>query len=670
MVSNHRPMGAPHFVLVFFLLPLFCCFPGGAPDLAADGAALLAFRAAVGRAARRWNASATPCSWVGVKCDGGRVTQLHLPGSGLIGQIPAGTLGNLTALQSVSLRFNALSGPLPPDLSGCKELRAVHLNGNRFSGGIPTGLFSLGKLVRLNLGSNDFTGGISLAFNNLRRLKMLYLENNSLSGEIPDLSLPNVVQFNVSFNPLNGSIPAGLRGMKPDAFLGTHLCGTPLRACRGEISPASPPSPSPAPGISGGTNAGGGKNSKLSGGAIAGIAIGAAVVLLIVVALLIIICRRGGGSKTRTVAAAVGVGKPPESDTAPRDKGTAENGTGSHPPAAAAAAAAAAGGNVKSLAFFGGGPRVYDLEDLLRASAEVLGKGTTGTTYKAMLEMGMVVAVKRLKDVNLPEKEFREKIGAIGAMDHQNLVPLQAFYYSRDEKLLIYDYMPMGSLSSLLHGNRVSGRTPLDWETRSGIALDAARGIEYIHSMGPGVSHGNIKSSNILLGKSLDAHVSEHGLANLVGPSSTPNRAAGYLAPEVTDVRKASQKGDVYSFGVLLLELLSGKAPAQAFLNEEGIDLPRWVQSVVREEWTSEVFDLELLRYQNVEEEMVQLLQLAVDCAAQYPDSRPSMSEVVVRIEEICRSSQASAQRNQHQEHHDQSSNRTDSIDQSRPSGF
>ena len=114
---------------------------------------------------------------------------------------------------------------------------------------------------------------------------------------------------------------------------------------------------------------------------------------------------------------------------------------------------------------------------------------------------------------------------------------------------------------------------------------------------------------------------------------------AGYQAPEVTDPRKVSQKADVYSFGVLLLELLTGKAPTHSILNEEGIDLPRWVQSVVREEWTSEVFDLELLRFQNVEEEMVQLLQLAVDCAAQYPDKRPSMIEVTRCIEELRRSS-------------------------------
>lgn len=205
--------------------------------------------------------------------------------------------------------------------------------------------------------------------------------------------------------------------------------------------------------------------------------------------------------------------------------------------------------------------------------------------------------------------------------------------------LLVYDYMPMGSLSALLHGNKGAGRTPLNFEIRSSIALGTARGIEYLHSQGPNVSHGNIKSSNILLTKTYDARVSDFGLAHLVGPSSTPNRVAGYRAPEVTDPRKVSQKADVYSFGVLVLELLTGKAPTHALLNEEGVDLPRWVQSIVKEEWTSEVFDIELLRYQSVEDEMVQLLQLAIDCAAQYPDNRPSMSDVTRRIEELCRSS-------------------------------
>lgn len=169
------------------------------------------------------------------------------------------------------------------------------------------------------------------------------------------------------------------------------------------------------------------------------------------------------------------------------------------------------------------------------------------------------------------------------------------------------------------------------------IALGAARGIEYLHSQDPGISHGNIKSSNILLTTKYDARVSDFGLANIVGSSNAmnPRRVAGYRAPEVTDPRKVSQKADVYSFGVVILELLTGKAPTNGLLNEDGVDLPRWVQSVVREEWTSEVFDLDLLRYHNVEEEMVRLLQLGVDCTAQYPDNRPLMWEVRRQIEEI-----------------------------------
>jgi serine/threonine protein kinase len=143
----------------------------------------------------------------------------------------------------------------------------------------------------------------------------------------------------------------------------------------------------------------------------------------------------------------------------------------------------------------------------------------------------------------------------------------------------------------------------------------------------------------VLLGKSYQARVSDSGLTTLVGPSSAPSRTTGYRAPEVTDSRRVPQKADVYSFGVLLLELLTGKAPSQAALNDEGVDLPRWVQSVVRSEWTSEVFDMELLRHPNTEEQMVQLLQLAIDCVAQVPEARPSMAHVVVRIEEIKKSS-------------------------------
>lgn len=170
------------------------------------------------------------------------------------------------------------------------------------------------------------------------------------------------------------------------------------------------------------------------------------------------------------------------------------------------------------------------------------------------------------------------------------------------------------------------------------IALGAARGLLHLHVSGK-VVHGNIKSSNILLrGNDHDACVSDFGLNPLFGNSTPSNRVAGYRAPEIVETRKATFKSDVYSLGVLLLELLTGKAPNQASLGEEGIDLPRWVQSVVREEWTAEVFDAELMRYHNIEEEMVQLLQIAMACVSVVPDQRPSMQEVVRMMEDINRS--------------------------------
>ncbi|CAA0811267.1 Probable inactive receptor kinase [Striga hermonthica] len=632
--------------MLLLLLLLFSLLPAAVPsDLTSDRAALLALRSSVGGRPLLWNiTSTTPCVWPGVGCLNNRVAVLRLPASSLSGALPANTISNLTSLRTLSLRLNHLSGPLPDDLSQLSQLRNLYLQGNHFTGTIPDFILSLPSLVRLNLASNNFSGQIPPGLNNFTRLRTLYLEENQFSGPLPDIDLPNLDQFNVSFNNLNGSVPKGLVGKPKDAFLGTSLCGEPLDSvCADNASPTGSPAEAPNGNINLGDNTR--KKKKLSGGAIAGIVVGSVVGLILLVLVLFILCRKRSGNNVRSVdAAAI---KTQENE--PNEKSIEENNTGVSNGFSVGAAAVSAMGtnvntksepgtnsavNIKKLIFFGNASRVFDLEELLRASAEVLGKGTFGTSYKAVLEVGTVVAVKRLKDVTIGEREYRDKIEAVGAMDHVNLVPLRAYYYSREEKLLVYDYMPMGSLSALLHGNKGAGKTPLNWETRSAIALGAARGIEYLHLQGPNISHGNIKSSNILLTKSHEARVSDFGLNNLVGSPSSPNRVAGYRAPEVTEPQRVSQKADIYSLGVLLLELLTGKAP---LLNEEGVDLPRWVNSVVKEEWTSEVFDVELVRYNNnsEEEEMVQLLQLGIDCTAQYPDSRPLISEVVRRIEGI-----------------------------------
>jgi serine/threonine protein kinase len=147
----------------------------------------------------------------------------------------------------------------------------------------------------------------------------------------------------------------------------------------------------------------------------------------------------------------------------------------------------------------------------------------------------------------------------------------------------------------------------------------------------------------VLLTASYEARLSDHGLFSFASTNSPSSRIAGYRAPEVTDPKKISQKADVYSFGILVLELLTGKAPAQAVLSDEGVDLPRWVQSVLREDWTGDVFDMDLVRYQSAGEDMLQLLQLAIDCTKSFPDQRPNIAEVVARIEEIVKNGEVSA---------------------------
>ncbi|KAL6645573.1 hypothetical protein ACP70R_017181 [Stipagrostis hirtigluma subsp. patula] len=629
-------------------------------DLNTDAQALQGLRSAVGRwALPSWNSTTPTCQWQGVTCENGRVVELRLPGAGLMGTLPSGVLGNLSALRTLSLRYNALTGPIPDDISRMAELRAIYFQHNSFSGELPASLFTLKNLVRVDLAGNKFSGEIPPDFNKLIRLGSLILDANNFTGEIPKLDLPALEQFNVSYNQLNGSIPTKLRKMPKDSFLGTDLCGGPLGPCPGESVPAPAGSPESQPGAGGAADIGGGKKKKLSGGAIAGIAIACVFGVLLLLALIFFLCRKKSSAPRSTPAVAkdrdLGMAS---LEAEPKGQNGSAAGTGSHGGAAAAAAAAAVpaaataasaaaaaktGGSTgsKKLIFFGpmAAAPPFDLEDLLRASAEVLGKGAFGTAYKAVMESGAGVAVKRLKDETSRSRSSGSASRPSAPCSTSWWCPSAPTTSARTRSSSSTTTCPWAASPPSSTRNRASGRTPLDWETRSAIALAAARGVAHIHSTSPTASHGNIKSSNVLLTKNYEARVSDHGLPTLVGPSFSPTRVSGYRAPEVTDIRRVSQKADVYSFGVLLLELLTGKAPTHAVVNEEGLDLPRWVQSVVREEWTAEVFDQELLRYQNVEEEMVQLLQLAIDCAAQHPDRRPTMSEVAARIDEIRRSS-------------------------------
>ncbi|XP_051145834.1 probable leucine-rich repeat receptor-like protein kinase At1g68400 [Andrographis paniculata] len=606
-----------------------------------------------------WNASSDPCtsgSWVGVSCIHNRVARLVLENLDLRGPFSA-SLTSLTELRVLSLKHNGLSGQLP-DLSNLTNLKLLFVAHNRFSGDFPPSLPSLSKLYRLDLSYNNFFGRIPLAVNRLTHLLTLSLEENSFSGQISGLNLPSLQEFNVSGNnQLSGEIPASLSDFPASSFSNApNLCGPPLEKCKSASSDPTQP-----PGGGGGSGGGGAMASPVTGSqtptvsstptaipsetkpptksrnrhrsrisliAITGIIIGDVIVLGFVCLLLYFYFWKNHSNKSTS-------GKSIASQSEKIVYSSSPYPNPNPNPAQARG----------KMVFFDG-ERRFELEDLLRASAEMLGKGGFGTAYKAVLDDGNVVAVKRLKELNMSghgRREFEQQMEILGKLRHPNLVGFKAYYYAMDEKLLVLDYMPNGSLFWLLHGNRGPGRTPLDWTTRLKIAAGAARGLAFIHSCkSRKLVHGNVKSTNVLIDKSGDAKLSDYGLSMFAPTSSGAPKNNGYRAPEaVLDSRKQNQKADVYSFGVLLLELLTGKCPSAV----DGcglstgcggaIDLLRWVQSVVREEWTAEVFDLELMRYKGIEEEMVGLLQIAMACTQAAPEQRPRINCVVKMIDEL-----------------------------------
>ncbi|CAI0441569.1 unnamed protein product [Linum tenue] len=596
------------YVVGFILL-------GANADPVEDKQALLDFVAKFHHSrSLNWNKSSSLCTdWTGIACneDGSRVISVRLPGVGFQGPIPPNTLSRLSALQVLSLRSNGITGEFPSDLYTLKNLSFLYLQYNSLSGSLPADFTLWSNLTIVNFSNNRFNGSIPSSLSRLTRLATLNLENNSLSGEIPDLGSPALQQVNLSYNYLSGAIPNSLRRFPISVFAGNSNVSTGGGGFTPHSSPFSttPPDlvlPASKPG------------KRLSEAALLGIVVAVGVLVLVAFALMLIFCcsrKNGSGKYEYSISTKLQKGGMSPEKMVSRSQDASNK-----------------------LAFFDGCNYAFDLEDLLRASAEVLGKGTFGMAYKAILEDATTVVVKRLKEVSAGKRDFEQQMDIVGGIRHENVVELKAYYFSKDEKLMVCDYYCRGSVSAMLHAKRGHERVPLDWETRMQIAIGAARGISRVHQANGGrFVHGNIKSSNIFLNPTTGyGCISDVGLSAVMSSLSAPiSRAAGYRAPEVTDTRKATQPSDVYSFGVVLLELLTGKSPIHTTGGDEIMHLVRWVHSVVREEWTAEVFDVELLRYPNIEEEMVEMLQIAMSCVVRVPDQRPKMGEVVKLVEGV-----------------------------------
>ncbi|WOG81164.1 hypothetical protein DCAR_0100309 [Daucus carota subsp. sativus] len=299
------------------------------------------------------------------------------------------------------------------------------------------------------------------------------------------------------------------------------------------------------------------------------------------------------------------------------------------------------GGGEGKLILFQGGENLT-LEDVLNATGQVMEKTSYGTVYKAKLADGGTIVLRLLRDGSCKDRNScLPVIKQLGRVRHENLIPLRAFYQGkRGEKLLIYDYLPNRNLFDLLHETRV-GKPVLNWAKRHKIALGIARGLAHLHtSLETPITHGNVRSKNVLVDDFFVARLTEFGLDKLMIPNVADeivalSKAEGCKAPELQRMKKCNSRTDVYAFGILLLEILLGKKPGKA-RSGSYLDLPSLVKEAVLEETTMEVFDVEVLKgiRSPMEDGLVQALKLAMGCCAPVASVRPTMDEVVKQLEE------------------------------------
>ncbi|KAG9447563.1 hypothetical protein H6P81_013691 [Aristolochia fimbriata] len=270
---------------------------------------------------------------------------------------------------------------------------------------------------------------------------------------------------------------------------------------------------------------------------------------------------------------------------------------------------------------------------------DIIGSGGYGTVYRLAVTDSISFAVKKLsKGSSERDRGFERELEAMGDIKHRNIVTLHGYYTALHFNLLIYELMPNGSLDLYLHGKH-DGRIILDWDTRYKIAVGATRGLAYLHhDCIPHIIHRDIKSSNILLDKDMEAHVSDFGLATLMGKDQTHVSTIvagtfGYLAPEYFDTGRATAKGDVYSFGVVLLELLTGRRPTDETFIEEGTKLVTWVKTVVEYKREELAVDSSLAHFPV--NEVKEVFGIAMRCLETDPSLRPTMAEVLKMLEQI-----------------------------------
>ncbi|ESQ29089.1 hypothetical protein EUTSA_v10023252mg [Eutrema salsugineum] len=547
-----------------------------------------------------------------------KLSVIRLGDNSIDGTLP-GELGNLVFLQVLNLHNLNLIGDIPEDICNCRLLLELDVSGNALEGKIPKKLFNLTNLEILDLHQNRIDGSIPPNLGNLTRIQFLDLSENLLSGPIPSslVNLNRLTHFNVSYNNLSGVIPkiqaSGASSFSNNPF----LCGDPLE------TPCNP--------LRNGTRS---RNAKALSTSVIIVIVAAAVILVGICLVLVLNLRARKRRKNH------------EEDTVAFDNTTTlastESGNG--------------GVTFGKLVLFSKSlPSKYeDWEAGTKALLDkdnIIGIGSVGAVYRASFEGGVSIAVKKLETLGRIEnqEEFELVIGRLGGLSHPNLASFQGYYFSTTMQLILSEFVPNGSLYDNLHArifHRTSsssssshGNTELNWQRRFQIALGTAKALSFLHNdCKPAILHLNVKSTNILLDDRYEAKLSDYGLEkflpvlNSYGLTKFHN-AVGYIAPELAQSLRVSDKCDVYSYGVVLLELITGRKPVESPSENEVLILRDHVRDLLETGSASDCFDRRLRGFE--ENELIQVMKLGLICTTESPLKRPSMAEVVQVLELI-----------------------------------
>ncbi|XP_041006955.1 brassinosteroid LRR receptor kinase-like [Juglans microcarpa x Juglans regia] len=512
-------------------------------------------------------------------------------------------------------------GKIQPTFNHNGSMIFLDISHNMLSGSIPKEMGKMFYLYILNLGHNNISGTIPEELGYLKSLNILDLSSNRLEGTIPQsiTGLSLLTEMDVSNNYLTGMIPemGQLDTFPAYKFQNNSgLCGYPLPKCGGDLAS--------------GPNSEHQKSHRRQASLAGSVAMGLLFSLFCIFGLIIV---------------AIEIKKRRKKKEMTLDD---YNESRSHSGIANINWKLISAREALSihLTAFEKPLMKFTFADLLEATNgfhndSLIGSGGFGDVYKARLKGGSIVAIKKLKYISgQGDREFTAEMKTIGKIKHRNLVPLLGYCKVGEERLLVYEYMRYGSLDDVLHGQKKVG-IKLNWAARRKIAIGAARGLAFLHhNCIPHILHRDMKSSNVLVDENLEARVSDFGMARLLSSMdthlsvSTLAGTPGYVPPEYYQSFRCTPSGDVYSYGVVLLELLTGKRSTDSPDFGDN-NLVGWVKQQVKVR-VSDVFDPVLMKEDpGLEIELLRHLEVACACLNDRPMRRPTMIQVMAMFKEI-----------------------------------